>query len=939
MKHPAAVALCIVCCLAPATAGPLSVELTVTEPNGLRNVRGKVSTGVPLLCGQVRDARSLRLLDAAGREVTAQFRPLARWWNRDNSLRWVLVDFMTGIGPFETKTFRLTDGGRPRPHASPLKVTAADGTITVTTGAAEFVINRKRFNLFDRIRVDLNGDGQYTPDEQCLGPHDDAGSLVTDTYGRKYLSAEGTESVVVEEAGPIRVCVLAKGMHRAAGGKGYSRGMYAYEVRMHFYAGQSIVRLDPVIHNGLARPAGSPTFDDYSLRLKLNLAPEPLPFDKDHPKVLWTRVYGQAPLDKALTPGQSLLLYQDSNGSETWKVNPGIRSRMQSELSSFRGYQIRLKADAGQTVLARGDHARGLVGIGGKRFGIVIVPRYFWQQFPKAVEVGHDGAVRIGILPGEYKAPHWLDDAGAASQQMWLHFYGRKMAGKAVSQYPRDTRTKSRTYRGLMRDRPKPHVIADLEMPRLVALCTPEHYAACGALADLGPYLPIRRAKGFPLGMTERRYFMTDYLKGNAYGWHVFGCRWEENAGHTPYNYEPILSSDYLFQFITSRHRSWLEFGLRRNIHFRDCRAYQIQGTQPFSARSYDEFKRVNVQEEWFVRPAPTGPEVTRYTKGKYKRAGWYMPDPAHVSVDELYDLYCLFGDNRALAGARNAAAVGGAYAAFRQANVSRLNGWSMRALVRYLDLTGSQEARPYVDRAMDQFWNLARRHRHRAKVPTVSPNSGYEGWFNNIAARGVILAYRVTGDERMRDLALGMAAGRHDEKLRYPTLTAFAWDQTGDARYLHHDPDAFGRYRVEATTQVYSKNYFPACDGYLWAKPRPDRPAPSAVRDLAAVALGNGSVKVSWTAPGDDGKHGRAAVYQLKWSDRPIVEVSRGRDQVNFWAAENVTGEPAPAAAGAAQQMTVQGLRPGRCHFAVKARDEQNNQSPVSNVCSVVVE
>ena len=937
MKTFLAALICLTCSVS--AVAEVSVPLTVTEPNGMHNDRGKVSTGVPLLPGQVRDVGSLRLLDEAGKEVPAQFRPLARWWNGDNSLRWVLVDFIADIGSFQTRTFRLADGGRGGPGDSPLKVAVTDGSITVTTGAAEFVINRKRFNLFDRVRVDRNGDGRYEGDEECLSPHDDAGSVVVDTYGQAYLSAEGTESVTVEEAGPVRVCVVARGVHRAPAGKGYSRGMYAYEIRMHFYTGQSVVRLDPVIHNGLPEPTGSPTFEDCSLKLRLNLTPEPLPFDKEHPKVLWARLYGQGPLDAAVTPGQSLLLYQDSNGSETWQENPGLRGPGLDGLSSFRGYQIRLKEGGIQKVLAQGDHARGLVGIGGERFGIVIVPRYFWQQFPKAIEVGSDGAVRIGILPGEYSRPHWLEDAAGTSQQMWVHFYGRKLTGKARSQYTRDTTTKSDKYRGLMRDRPRPHVIADQEIPRLVALCTPEHYAACGALADLGPYLPIREAEPFPLAMTERRYFMTDYLKGNAYGWQVFGCRWEENAGHTPYNYEPIVSSDYLFQYINSRHESWLEFGLRRDIHFRDGRGYQIHRTQPFSARSYEEFRPRNVQEEWCVRPAPTGPEVARYTQGKYQREGWYMPDPAHVNIDELYDLYCLFGDSRALAGARNGAAIGGAYAAFHPGQVSRLNGWSLRALMRYVDLTGSKEPAPFVERALDQFWGLARAHRHDAKVPTVSPNTGYEGWFNNIAARGLILAYRVTGDERMRDLALGMAAGRAGEKLRYPTLAAFAWDQTGDAGYLYENPQAFGRYWVEATTQMYSKNYFPACDGYLWAKPRPDRDAPAAVKDLSAVALGGGAVRVTWTAPGDDGAKGAAAVYQLKWSDQPVVETARNKDEVNFWAAENVTGEPAPAAAGAAEAMTVQGLKGGTYYFALKARDELNNQGPLSNVCRVVVE
>jgi len=40
---------------------------------------------------------------------TAQFRELARWWSKDNSIRWVLVDFRTTVRPFETKQFFLTD--------------------------------------------------------------------------------------------------------------------------------------------------------------------------------------------------------------------------------------------------------------------------------------------------------------------------------------------------------------------------------------------------------------------------------------------------------------------------------------------------------------------------------------------------------------------------------------------------------------------------------------------------------------------------------------------------------------------------------------------------------------------------------------------------------------------------------------------------------------
>jgi hypothetical protein len=493
-----------------------------------------------------------------------------------------------------------------------------------------------------------------------------------------------------------------------------------------------------------------------------------------------------------------------------------------------------------------------------------------------------------------------------------------------------------------MRDRTKPHVIADTLIPPLVAMCTPEHYAACGALADLGPYLPIRGAKPFALNVTEARYLSTDYLKGNAYGWQVFGSRWEENAGHTPYNFEPILSTDYLFQYIVSRDPSWLEFGLRRDMHTRNCRGFKIDGTRPFDCKSWKEFQSSNVSEgAWAKRPNVTGPEIAKYSQGRNdQRVGWFLCDPAHVSVDEMYDLWCLFGDSRALEASRNAGAVGGAYVAFRPGRVDRLNGWSMRALMRFYDLTGSKECLPYVDKALGQFWQVAVKNRKATKIPTDRPGTSYEGWYVNIFGRATILAYNVTGDERMRDLAIGLAKGRDKEILRYPSINAFAYDQTGNRANLFDRPEMFARYWVPETQQEYCHNYFPACDGRLWAKSRPDTTVPAAVADLAAKGMGSGQVKLTWTAPGDDGKAGTAAMYQVKWADCNIVETaSRGGNEANFWAAENVSDEPAPSPAGAGEQMVLKGLRPGTYYFAVKARDELNNESPISNVCTVQVD
>ena len=78
--------LAALCLLAASAAGAWEVPLTVEEYGGVAGPR-RITCGVPLLPGQAKDVKELRLLakDAAGKTVPvpAQFRELARWWRGD----------------------------------------------------------------------------------------------------------------------------------------------------------------------------------------------------------------------------------------------------------------------------------------------------------------------------------------------------------------------------------------------------------------------------------------------------------------------------------------------------------------------------------------------------------------------------------------------------------------------------------------------------------------------------------------------------------------------------------------------------------------------------------------------------------------------------------------------------------------------------------------
>jgi len=99
---------------------------------------------------------------------------------------------------------------------------------------------------------------------------------------------------------------------------------------------------------------------------------------------------------------------------------------------------------------------------------------------------------------------------------------------------------------------------------------------------------------------------------------------------------------------------------------------------------------------------------------------------------------------------------------------------------------------------------------------------------------------------------------------------------------------------------------------------------APGAVR---AQGGGSDSLRMSWTAPGDDGDVGTATRYEMRISTAPITAV-------NWTSAAVVPGLPTPRPSGTRQQTMVRGLSADTTYYlALRSVDDVGNWSALSNV------
>jgi len=117
-------------------------------------------------------------------------------------------------------------------------------------------------------------------------------------------------------------------------------------------------------------------------------------------------------------------IYQDSSGGANWRSRVHL-TRDRIVPTSFRGYRLTVAGEE-----RTGKRATPRVAVHDGTGGVGISPRWFWQNFPKALE-GGNGVATYRLFPARFSAAHEVQGGEQKTHTFWLHFGPEALAPSA----------------------------------------------------------------------------------------------------------------------------------------------------------------------------------------------------------------------------------------------------------------------------------------------------------------------------------------------------------------------------------------------------------------------------------------------------------------------------------------------------------------------------
>ncbi len=371
------------------------------EP-GVRYATEPLTFGVPFADGAFPAGAALRCVTAAGRELLLQTSVTTTWKSDLRDVKWLLADVQadpardgetvwlergeaphpadrgTGFQPvagmdgLEARPTGESGKGERQEALRSIAIAHAAGLLTLDTGALRLTLRtdfprwKKRewdspfvgcaVRVGEEWRETLHGPGIL------LYMQDQHGNLYTS------LGASPAPKVVIEEQGPLRVCVLISGhLHSAQGVR-----FCPYRLRLHLYAGKPDLR---IFHTFI--------FDQDPTRVELKAIGLKVCMKAGDGAVA---VVGRASCPSLLFPGSAA-------GGGTGKM-PIPRPRHAEapdvswrELSLLQSDDLHYTTTRDGAPCGAGEKAPGWASLSGANTGVVAAVRDFWQEFPKGFRI------------------------------------------------------------------------------------------------------------------------------------------------------------------------------------------------------------------------------------------------------------------------------------------------------------------------------------------------------------------------------------------------------------------------------------------------------------------------------------------------------------------------------------------------------------------------
>lgn len=529
-------------------------KILIREYQGIDRANEPVTTGIPFPKGHVHDLSSLSLINEDGVPQRFQSSVLATW--PDHSLKWVLFDFQANVTAHENLTMSLENTIHSSNDFSvaAIKTEEREETLVVDTGAAIFIIDRKKFKPFMSVKI---GDHEMIDPEQSIVQLTDKNQIhyepvidhlhwETDGPLRKTLKIDGHFPETVPDGRPVQFT---------------SRIFFYYNKR---YARIDFSLLNPnaALHHGGLWDLGDPgsyLFSDLTIRVSLINKNKPVLIDcvvKEDTAHTSNPIEENKAYEQAC--GTHLNIYQDSSGGENWDCSNHV-NRDNEVRHRFKGFSLY----SDNQLLYSGSRALPVITVKDECNKITGTIKNFWQNFPNALE-GKGRCLFFRLFPGQYDDFYELQGGERKTHSVYMDF----------SPFDDD------------------NTLDWIEYP-LIASADPATYAEAGVFPYIVPDTELENKELLALVNTaiegDRSFFKRREMI-DEYGWRNFGELYADHEKIDNNDDKPFIShynnqydciNGFLSRYAASGDFRWFLLADQLCAHVKDIDIYHTEDDRP----------------------------------------------------------------------------------------------------------------------------------------------------------------------------------------------------------------------------------------------------------------------------------------------------------------------------------------------------------------------